>query len=226
MELNGEQLIGAPREKVWQALNDPDILRRCIPGCEEIQKVSDTELHTRVMVKMGPVRARFSGKLIMQDVRPPGECTLVFEGAGGAAGFAKGRSGVTLSEQDGKTRLAYAVDATVGGKLGQIGGRLIDSSAKKMADEFFAQLQQALSGETPASAGGQAMDQNPGVQPVHAQAGGAPPSGEDAAGKPPSSAFGPHQKPAFAGGFGQELYRVFWFALGVAFTLLVSRWPA
>ena len=132
MELHGEQIIRAPRQQVWEALNDPVILSRCIPGCEEITKVSDSETHTRVALKIGPVRARFSGKIFMTDVVDASACTLTFEGAGGAAGFAKGRSGVTLSDEAQGTRLSYSVEASVGGKLGQIGGRLIDSSAKKM----------------------------------------------------------------------------------------------
>ncbi len=137
MELTGEQIIRAPRQTVWDALNDPAILARCVPGCEEIQKISDTEMHTRVTLKIGPVRARFAGKILMSDVNMPSSCTLTFEGSGGAAGFAKGRSGVRLTEEGQGTRLSYSVEASVGGKLGQIGGRLIDSSAKKMADEFF-----------------------------------------------------------------------------------------
>src|ERR1035437_203028 len=146
MELTGEQLVRAPRQQVWEALNDPTILSRCIPGCEEVNKVSDSEMHTRVAVKVGPVRARFSGRIFMTDVVAPSSCTLTFEGSGGAAGFAKGRSVVKLTDAGSGTRLAYSVEASVGGKLGQIGGRLIDSSAKKMADEFFAAFDYALTG--------------------------------------------------------------------------------
>lgn len=214
MELTGEQLIRAPRQKVWDALNDPDILSRCIPGCKEINKVSDTETHTRVMLKIGPVRATFAGKIFMSDVDAPSQCTLSFEGAGGAAGFAKGRSAVALTEEGDGTRLRYSVDASVGGKLGQIGGRLIDSSAKKMADEFFAAFDTALAGASPAAT---------------ATADAAPATNE-APMTPvttlpmPSQASQPAQHPFSSPGFRPELVRAFWFSFGAAFTLLVTRW--
>ncbi len=137
MELQGEQIIRAPRDRVWDAINDPNVLIKCIPGCEELDKVSETETHVRLMAKVGPVRARFSGKILMSEVQVPSGCTMSFEGAGGTAGVAKGKSVVTLVEQGSDTCLKYTVQASVGGKLGQIGGRLIDASAKKMADDFF-----------------------------------------------------------------------------------------
>lgn len=213
MELIGEQFISAPRQQVWDALNDPAILGRCIPGCEEVQKISETELHTRVMLKVGPVRARFAGKIFMLDIDAPSSCTLSFEGAGGAAGFAKGRSNVTLADDSAGTRLSYSAQASVGGKLGQIGGRLIDSSAKKMADEFFIAFESVLSGGQPQSA--------PGLSP------NAP--AETAAAVPGASSSQPkvvlpRTSPFHGVGFRYELYRVFWFALGVVSTLLISRW--
>ncbi|WP_296446407.1 CoxG family protein [Rhodoferax sp. UBA5149] len=206
MELTGEQIVRAPRQQVWDALNDPTILSRCIPGCEEVKKVSDSETHTRVAIKIGPVRARFSGKIFMTDVAIPSRCTLTFEGSGGAAGFAKGRSAVTLTDEGAGTKLSYSVEASVGGKLGQIGGRLIDSSAKKMADEFFAAFDSALTGGGVAEAGAVA------AQPM--------------ASYPISAGPGmPGSKQPFAGGgFQHELYRAFWFSFGAAFALLVSRW--
>lgn len=209
MELNGEQIVRAPRQQVWDALNDPTILSRCIPGCEEVKKVSDTETHTRVAMKIGPVRARFSGKIFMTDVIIPSSCTLTFEGSGGAAGFAKGRSGVVLTDEGAGTKLSYSVEASVGGKLGQIGGRLIDSSAKKMADEFFAAFDSALTGGTVET--GAVAAPAGAVYPISVGPGVA-----GAAGATPSFGGG--------GGFAPELYRAFWFSLGVAFTLLLSHW--
>ena len=146
MELTGAMLMAAPREKVWQALNDPNVLVHCIPGCEEVQQVSPTETHTRVLLKMGPVRARFIGKILMSDIRPAEGCTLDFQGSGGAAGFARGTSVVTLASEGEGTRLQYNATASVGGKLGQIGGRMIDASAKQMAEQFFSALQAQLAG--------------------------------------------------------------------------------
>ena len=146
MELTGAMLMAAPRERVWQALNDPNVLVHCIPGCEEVQQVSPTETHTRVLLKMGPVRARFVGKIIMSDIRPAEGCTLDFQGSGGAAGFARGTSVVTLASEGENTRLHYSANASVGGKLGQIGGRMIDASARQMAEQFFSALQAQLAG--------------------------------------------------------------------------------
>ncbi|RFP77265.1 carbon monoxide dehydrogenase [Hydrogenophaga borbori] len=144
MELNGDILIAAPRDKVWAALNDPQVLARCIPGCESLEATSDTERTARVAVKVGPVRARFTGQLRLQDVRPGEGCTLQFEGSGGAAGMAKGQSTVSLADEGGDTRLRYTAQASVGGKLGQVGGRMIDAAAKQMADQFFAAFQGEL----------------------------------------------------------------------------------
>jgi carbon monoxide dehydrogenase subunit G len=146
MELTGAMLMAAPRERVWQALNDPNVLVHCIPGCEEVQQISPTETHTRVLLKMGPVRARFVGKILMSDIRPAEGCTLDFQGSGGAAGFARGTSVVTLASEGDGTRLQYSATASVGGKLGQIGGRMIDASAKQMAEQFFSALQAQLAG--------------------------------------------------------------------------------
>ena len=152
MELTGAMLMAAPREKVWQALNDPNVLVHCIPGCEEVQQLSPTETHTRVLLKMGPVRARFVGKIVMSDIRPAEGCTLAFQGSGGAAGFARGTSVVTLASEGDGTRLQYSATASVGGKLGQIGGRMIDASARQMAEQFFAALQAQLAGAPVAEA--------------------------------------------------------------------------
>lgn len=150
MELTGEVLMNAPRERVWAALNDPTVLRACIPGCEDVQDDSPSERRVRVMVKVGPVRARFNGKVTLSEVRPPEGCVMSFEGSGGAAGMASGRSQVSLLPEGDGTRLAYTVKASVGGKLGQIGGRMMDASAKQLADQFFDRLRAQL--EPPAAA--------------------------------------------------------------------------
>ena len=147
MELNGEQLIGAPIPEVWKGLNDIDVLAKSIPGCEEISRVSPEEIHAKVMFKIGPVRARFSGKLLLSDVVPDQSCSMAFEGSGGAAGFAKGKSRVELKQVDGGTLVAYTTEASIGGKLGQIGGLLISASAKKIADDFFQKFAKELGGE-------------------------------------------------------------------------------
>ena len=150
MELTGDILVGAPRDKVWAALNDPDILMRCIPGCEHIDVVSPSEKHVRVLVRVGPVRARFVGKIKMEQIRPAQGCVLQFEGSGGAAGMASGQSSVELADEGNGTRLRYTAQASVGGKLGQIGGRMMDAAAKQMADQFFSALNTQM-GAAPAA---------------------------------------------------------------------------
>jgi carbon monoxide dehydrogenase subunit G len=137
MELTGDIVIGAERSRVWVALNDPQVLAACIPGCEAVDVVSPFEKTARVMVKVGPVRARFSGRILLSDVTENERCSLSFEGSGGAAGMARGQSQVELSDQGAGTRLRYTVQASVAGKLGQVGGRMIDAAAKQMADQFF-----------------------------------------------------------------------------------------
>lgn len=209
MELSGNQLMAAPRNAVWEALLDPVVLQRCIPGCEDVARVSDEETHLRILVKLGPVRARFTGKMFMSDVDPARHCKLSFEGVGGGAGSAKGSSDVDLSDEGGGTRLTYSVAASVGGKLGQIGGRLIDSSAKKMADEFFAGLQQQLSG-------GPLADDAPLVSQAAAHPTSAPASPERQPNASPSAVWP-------EGRFAPELIRAGWFALGVLTTLLVTH---
>lgn len=151
MELQGRVTLPVSVQQVWQALNDPEILRQCIPGCEEIQQISAEEMHARVLLRMGPVRARFAGKVKMTDIRPLEGYTLNFEGSGGSAGFAKGSSVITLSTSGNDTQLDYTAQAAVAGKLGQIGGRLIDASSKQLADKFFANLKAVLSGDSAAA---------------------------------------------------------------------------
>lgn len=137
MELSGDILINAPRDKVWAGLNDPEVLTRCIPGCEGMEATSPTERTARVAVKIGPVRARFVGHVRMEDIRPNEGCVLRFQGSGGAAGMAKGHSNIELADEAGGTRLRYTAQAAIGGKLGQVGGRMIDAAAKQMAGHFF-----------------------------------------------------------------------------------------
>ena len=146
MELSGDTLINAPRDKVWVGLNDPAVLTRCIPGCEGMEATSPTERTARVAVKIGPVRARFVGHLRMEDIRPNEGCVLRFQGSGGAAGMAKGHSNIELADEAGGTRLRYTAQAAIGGKLGQVGGRMIDAAAKQMADQFFKAFNDQMAG--------------------------------------------------------------------------------
>lgn len=140
MDMCGSYAIPAPRETVWAALNDVEILKACIPGCETITKHSETELEATVSAKVGPVKAKFTGVVTLSDLDPPNGYTISGEGKGGAAGFAKGGAKVRLEEDGDGTTLSYDVTANVGGKLAQIGSRLIDSTAKKMADQFFSKF--------------------------------------------------------------------------------------
>ncbi len=137
MEMSGEQHILLPQQRVWEALNDPAILKACIPGCESIDRISDNEYKVAMTASVGPVKAKFSGKLLLSDIDPPNAYSLAFEGSGGAAGFGKGSAQVSLAPESGGTLLTYKAQASVGGKLAQIGSRLIDGVAKKMADDFF-----------------------------------------------------------------------------------------
>lgn len=140
MEMTGEQRIPAPRSTVWNALNDPEILRQSIPGCEEVRKVSDTEFEATVTAKVGPVSARFKGKVTLSDIDAPNGYTITGEGQGGVAGFGKGGAKVTLLDDGPDTLLNYSASAQVGGKLAQIGSRLVDAAARKMADDFFSRF--------------------------------------------------------------------------------------
>ena len=140
MDMTGEYRVAAPRQKVWEALNDPDILKQCIPGCETIQKNSPTEMTATVRAKVGPVSARFGGKVTLSDLDPPNGYRISGEGTGGPAGFAKGGATVKLTDDGDATKLSYSVEANVGGKLAQIGSRLIDATARQMAEQFFAKF--------------------------------------------------------------------------------------
>jgi carbon monoxide dehydrogenase subunit G len=197
LELTGERIIAAPRSRVWESLNDPKVLVQCIPGCEEVVRLSDTRFEAKVLTKIGPLRARFSGRVEMSDIDAPCKCTVLFEGGAGSVGMAHGQSRVTLEETEDGTMLRYAAAASIGGKLGQIGGRLIDASVKKMADDFFRSLNDQLNPEPSAT------------QTV--------PSEQVTVGmamRPPQSA-GENAAPQWAAGWSGEWQRFFWFALGV-----------
>lgn len=148
MEMNAEQHIPAPRETVWAALNDTEILKAAMPGCEEFEAVGEHEFVAKITAKVGPVKAKFKFNVSLTDVDPPNGYTINGEGQGGVAGFAKGGASVSLTEEEGGTLLRYSVKANVGGKLAQLGARLIDGTARKMADEFFGNFVGILSGET------------------------------------------------------------------------------
>jgi uncharacterized protein len=145
MEMTSSRVVPAPPEAVWAALNDPEALKACLPGCESLELVGDNEWRATLAAKVGPVSARFSGTMRMTDSLPPSGYTLKFEGQGGAAGFANGEAKVTLAPAEGgHTLLAYAVHAQVGGKLAQIGSRLIDGAAAKLAEDFFARFSERV----------------------------------------------------------------------------------
>ncbi len=138
MDMTGQYRIAAPRDAVWAALNDPEVLRACIPGCEELEKTWDTTMTAKVVQKIGPVKARFAGEVELVNINAPASYTIQGEGKGGIAGFAKGSADVQLAEDGDGTILTYEAHAMIGGKLAQLGSRLVNSTAKKLADQFFA----------------------------------------------------------------------------------------
>ena len=214
MELQGSVSIPATVERVWRALNDPDTLRRCIPGCEEVRQISPKEMHARVMLKLGPVRANFVGKVLLTDVRPLLGCTLNFEGSGGSAGFARGSSVIALTRTDAGTDLTYTARASVAGKLGQIGGRLMDASARQLSNRFFEAFKADITGAAPAN---NAIEADSLV--VHTKS--ATQSVVEAAHFPVvshslNSEFGSSR----TGWFDQEKARLLWFVAGVAATAI------
>lgn len=144
MTMQGEVTLPADREAVWAALNDPAVLKACIPGCQELEKVSDTEFAAIAKVAVGPVKATFKGNVTLSDIDAPNGYTITGEGQGGVAGFAKGGAKVRLAEAEGGTQLSYDVEAQVGGKIAQLGGRLINGVAKKYADQFFGNFAKLL----------------------------------------------------------------------------------
>ena len=147
--MSGEYRIPAPKHQVWRALNDPAVLQQAIPGCRDLERISDTELTATVVAKVGPVKATFSGRVTLSDLDPPHGYTISGEGQGGAAGFGKGSAKVSLAEEAGETVLRYTADVQVGGKLAQIGQRLVGSAAKKSANDFFSAFAAAVAAESP-----------------------------------------------------------------------------
>jgi carbon monoxide dehydrogenase subunit G len=195
MELQGNVTIAAKPAEVWLALNDPQVLQGCIPGCDEVRQISPTEMHARVGLKLGPVRAQFVGKVFLSDVRPEQGYTLQFEGSGGSAGFAKGSSRVALQAVAAGTELTYSANASVAGKLGQIGGRMIDATAQSLAAKFFANLQAHFAPEQ--------------FEPTHL-----------AAGKAGSALPAGAGHKALSGKASSEWTRLVWFVAGVLATSL------
>lgn len=163
MKMTGEFRVARAREAVWEALNDPAVLKECLPGCQEIERTSETEMTATLTIKVGPVKATFAGAVTLSDLDPPNGYTLSGQGQGGAAGFASGEARVALVEEDGETVVRYDVDAKVGGKLAQIGSRLIDSTARKLAGQFFDSL-----AETLAAAAEPAAEATPALAPEEA----------------------------------------------------------
>ena len=146
MEIVGEQLIPRPQGVTWSSIIDPEVLKVCIPGCESMDKVGDNEYAMVMGAKVGPVSARFKSKITLADVDAPNSYTLIFEGQGGVAGFAKGEAHVRLSPESDSTRLQYTAKAMIGGKLAQVGSRLVDGVAKKLAENFFTKFNEHVSG--------------------------------------------------------------------------------
>jgi len=165
MEMSGEQIVPALQAEVWRGLNDPEVLKTCISGCESIEKLTDTEYTVVTTAAIGPVKARFRGRLLLADLDPPNSYSLSFDGQGGAAGFGKGSAKVSLAAEGAGTRLSYTVKAQVGGKLAQIGSRLIDGVAKKLADDFFTAFNQKIAGPAPPAAE-PAVETAPGAAPL------------------------------------------------------------
>lgn len=183
MDMTGERRIPAPRTVVWDALNNPEVLKASIPGCESLEKLSDDEMKATAAVKVGPISARFTGKVHLSDIDPPKGYRISGEGQGGVAGFAKGGANVALAEEGDETLLSYQVNAQVGGKLAQLGGRLIDATAKQMADAFFDRFSKQVQALNPAP-----------VEPVAAEPAVAAPMA--APGTAPAPAHTPAPAPA------------------------------
>lgn len=151
MDMQGSRVLAASREQAWEALNDPEVLKACIPGCDKVEASGDNQYTIGMGVKVGPVSARFAGKIFLEDVQPPSSYTLRFEGQGGAAGFGKGTAKVRLEPRDPGCELQYTVNAQVGGRIAQVGQRLIDGVARSMAEDFFKRFDGELQRRHPAA---------------------------------------------------------------------------
>jgi len=145
MEMTGEQLIHASQADTWAALNDPEFLKACVPGCETIERTSDTDFAVQMTARVRPVSAKFKGRMTLSNLKPPHSYSIAFEGQGGVAGFARGSADVSLTPEARDTRLGYKVKANVGGKLAQIGSRLVDAAANKVANDFFTAFNEKMS---------------------------------------------------------------------------------
>jgi carbon monoxide dehydrogenase subunit G len=176
MEILGSQIIPASQQAVWDALNSPDVLKKCLPGCESVERVSPDLFKVVITAAIGPLKAKFNGTLQVTEANPPASCVLVFEGQGGAVGFGKGTSSVTLKQLENGTELTYSAQAHVGGKLAQIGSRLIDSVAKKMSDDFFKAFNSELGGNTAPAAQQTAPTSSPSTSVVPALAASSAPA--------------------------------------------------
>jgi uncharacterized protein len=149
MDMTGSQRIEAPRETVWAALNDPAVLKACIPGCDSLERIGENELEAAATLRIGPIKASFKGKVTLSDIDPPNGYTISGEGSGGMAGHAKGGASVRLETDGDATMLHYDVKAAVGGKIAQLGGRLIDATAKKLAGDFFEKFSETVAPKAP-----------------------------------------------------------------------------
>ena len=172
MDMTGERRIPAARQKVWDALNDPTVLQACIPGCESLERVGENSMKARAAVKIGPIGAKFSGTVHLTDLDPPNGYRISGEGNGGVAGFAKGGANVTLADAGAETLLSYVVNAQVGGKIAQLGARLIDATSKQMADQFFDRFTATVAEPVPAAAAIEA--QQPTLAPIDPAVPGTP----------------------------------------------------
>jgi carbon monoxide dehydrogenase subunit G len=152
MQMSGEQRIEAPRERVWAALNDPEVLRQCIPGCQSLEKESDERMKAVVEIKIGPIGAKFAGAVTLSEIKPPESYTITGQGQGGTVGSARGGARVRLAEAGGATVLSYAVEAEVGGRLAQLGGPIIDATAKQLSAKFFREFARVVEGPQAAAA--------------------------------------------------------------------------
>ena len=182
MEMTGTQLLPVPQQIAWEALNDPEILKASIMGCDQLDRTSDTEFVAGVTAAIGPVKAKFKAKLTLSEVDAPNAYTIKFDGQGGAAGFGKGEASVKLSPEGASTRLDYSAKANVGGKLAQIGSRLVDAASKKMADDFFTKFNAELARRNPAAVAAATPAAAPAASahaaPAHAAAASAPHSSD------------------------------------------------
>ena len=207
MELEASRVLPADRETVWAALNDPETLRRCIPGCESLERAEDGTLAAKVTAKVGPVSAKFAGTVALHDQVPPESYRLAFQGQGGAAGFAKGEAWVRLEAMpEGGTTMHYRSKASIGGKLAQVGARLVDASARKLADDFFERFAKEVTPAAPAEAAEPASGA--------AAAGAAPAAGAGATVATPTPSAAPAQ-----GGS-----RTAWIVAAVVVAALVAWW--